>query len=77
MKVSERDDLLIRLDERSRNIWVVVEKLEKHQNEANGFIQDNNDRSLKNTTWIVAFRWILGGIGTALIIGLTYLWGLW
>lgn len=84
MKPPERDDLLIRLDERSRNIWIVVEKLEKHQVEQNGLIRDsfdqiasNSKQTAKNTTWGIAFRWIIGGIGTALAISLTHLWGIW
>ena len=84
MKPTERDDLLIRLDERSRNTWVMVEKLEKHQVEQNGLIRDsfdqianNSKQTTKNATWIIAFRWIVGGVGTALAIVLTRLWGVW
>ena len=77
MKASERDELLIRLDERSRNTYRVVEKLEKHQAEQNGFIQDTINQTTKNTTWRKAHTWVIGGIGTALVMGLTHLWGFW
>lgn len=77
MKVSERDELLGRLDERTQNIWRTLKELKEYQGEQNGFIRENMKRSTKNATWSTAFRWIIGAIGTALIIGLTYLWGLW
>ena len=38
MKPSERDELLGRLDERTRNTWSVVEKIEKHVTKQNGRI---------------------------------------
>jgi len=77
MKQPERDDLLIRLDEKMNNVWRVVEQLEKHQIVQNGLIRDTIDQTTKNTTWIKAYKWIIGGIGTALAIGLTHLQGLW
>lgn len=77
MKQTERDELLTRLDEKTNNIWRVLEELNRQQIKQNGFIQDNNNRSLKNTTWLIAFRWIIGGVGTALAIIGTHIWGLW
>lgn len=77
MKVIERDDLLGRLDERTLNIWKTLEELKEQQIKQNGFIRENNDRSIKNAAWVIAFRWIIGGIGAALTIGLTHLWELW
>lgn len=75
--IKEPGGLVSRLDERTILMCKDIEELKNQQIKQNGFIQENNNRSIKNTTWIVAFRWIIGGIGTALIIGLTYLWGLW
>ena len=91
MKQAERDDflkeiaefikdpkgLISRLDERTIFMCNTIEELKEHQEKANGFIQENNDRSIKNTTWIRALKWIIGGIGTALAMGLTHLNGLW
>jgi len=77
MKPSERDELLIRLDERGCNIWNILEELKDQQIKQNGFIQENNNRSIKNTAWRRAHTWVIGGIGTALAIGLTHLEGLW
>jgi len=77
MKQPERDDLLSRLDEKTNNIWRTLEELKDQQIKQNGFIQENNNRSLKNTTWLIAFRWIMGGIGTALAIIATHIWGFW
>lgn len=77
MKQEQRDELLGRLDERTLNIWRVIGEIEKHQAEQNGLIRDTICQTTKNTTWIKAYRWIIGGIGTALAIGLTHLWELW
>ena len=38
MKPAERDELLGRLDERTRNTWSSVEKIEKHVEKQNGRI---------------------------------------
>ena len=43
MKPAERDDLLIRLDERTRNIWTLTEKQENH-------LSKLNDRTSRNAT---------------------------
>ena len=40
MTEQELHDLMIRIDERTRNTWRVVEKMERHQAEQNGFIRD-------------------------------------
>ena len=48
MKTIERDELLTRIDERSNNIWRVVEALEKHQAEQNGYIRENIIATTKN-----------------------------
>ena len=84
VKQAERDDLLIRLDEKMNNIWRVVEQVENHQTEQNGLIREsfdqiasNSRQTSRNSTWIIAIRWIIGGICTALAMGLTHLNGLW
>ncbi len=66
MKPGERDDLLIRLDERTQNTWRVTEKMEKHLAQINGQL-----------VWIKVFKW---GAGLA-VIAIGSLWsrvqGLW
>ncbi len=77
MNAAERDELLIRLEERSRNSWRVLEKLEKHQVAQNSSIETALIRTAKNSIWITVFKW---GIGTGLLGGagwLTNLQGLW
>ncbi len=44
MKPSERDDLLIRLDERTNNIWRSTEAQEKHLAELNGSTKQIGNR---------------------------------
>ena len=44
MKPSERDQLLIRLDERSQNTWRSVEKIETHMDSINSSIYDHGER---------------------------------
>ena len=41
MNVKERDELLIRLDERSNNTWRTVEEIKKHVEKQNGKITKN------------------------------------
>jgi len=66
MKPSERDDLLIRLDERSRNTYRLVEALEQHNREQNGTILALIGCCKTNTVW----RKIIIGIGTPGLIAL-------
>ena len=40
MKAQDRDILLIRLDEKSKNIYHLVEKIEQHQVTQNGTVAD-------------------------------------
>jgi len=63
----KRDELFIRIDERTRNIWRVLEVLEMHQREQNGFIRENSISSAKNNSWRKISMWILGIISTAII----------
>lgn len=74
MKPAERDNLLIRLDERTCNIWREVEALAKHNAEQNGFIVTCLTRSSVNSRVIK----IISSIGgSALVILFTKLGGLW
>lgn len=74
MKAEERDKLLIRLDERTCNIWYSIEKLEKHQAEQNGFIISNIKSISKNTTWRKGITAIISLLIIAIITGvITYL----
>ena len=71
MKASERDDLLVRLDERTNNIWRTVEKMEDHVEKQNGFILTCLTRSAVNSRVIK----IISSLGGAAIA--TKLSGLW
>ena len=66
MKTSERDDLLIRLDERSKNTWRTLEE----QHEKIGKILDGqkvqNGSILRNTIW----RKVIIGVGGTSLLGL-------
>ena len=64
MNDAERDALLIRLDERSCNTWQVMEKLEKHNAEQNGFILESLIRSSGNRVWLK----IITGVGGSAIL---------
>ena len=44
MKPTERDDLLIRIDERTNNIWRVTEVQEKHLAKINSHLEDHSKR---------------------------------
>ena len=77
MKPIERDELLIRLDEKCESIMRELVSLNEHQVEQNGHITDTIEKTAKNTTWVIAFRWILGTGATILSIVLTRLYGLW
>lgn len=69
MKAQERDELLIRLDERSRNTWHVLEEQEDSINKKVDDIlagqKIQNGAILKNTIW----RKVIIGIGTPVILG--------
>ena len=75
--IKEPGGLVSRLDERTILMCKDIEELKEHQAEQNGFIQDTINHTTANTTWIKAFRWIIGGVGTALAIILSRLYGLW
>ena len=67
-----RDELLIRLDERSRNTYHLVEKLERHNAEQNGYIMEQGKQTASNKTSINRLWWLLGiaVIGGGSAIGL-------
>jgi len=72
MEPVERDELLVRIDERTSNIWRAVEKLEKHNAEQNGFILQCLNKTNSNKVWIR----VISGIGGSVIIFFAY-WILW
>ena len=67
LKQGERDRLLVRLEERSRNIWRLTEKLEHHSAEQNGLIRDSFVLSKSNRVGLVYLRWVVGFVIFALI----------
>ena len=77
MKTAQRDELLSRLEERSCNIWRVVERLEDSQIKQNGLIQDNIKKTTRNSTWLVALRWIVSISLPIIVLLVTHLYGLW
>lgn len=56
-----------RIDERTLNIWRVVESLETHNIEQNGLLRDVLKVANGNRTWITVFKWGGGFVVTALI----------
>jgi len=70
MKPSERDNLLIRLDERSQNIWKITEKMEAHLVRLNLSVANNK------LGWKINRRW-LGVITTGLTIATLKLLGIY
>jgi len=71
MKQDERDDLLTRLDERTRNIWRTIESVEGHVKETNGHVRDNSSRSRAN-------RLIINiTLPSAIAVIITHLCGIW
>ena len=67
MNPKDRDELLARLDERSRNTWHMVEKMEAHQVVQNGLLLETCKRSISNAVWIKTFRWV----GTLFVAGVS------
>lgn len=73
MKPKERDDLLIRLDERSRNIWTLTERQEEHLAKLNDSMLkhavqiSSNKTSIKWLIRVLVAAGILGGGATGLV----------
>jgi len=76
LKQNERDKLLIRLEERTNNIWRMVEKIERHSANQNGLILEALKIGHGNKVWIrVLYGFIISSVG---VIGwLSKLQGLW
>ena len=66
MNKETRDQLLFRLDERSINTWRLIEKMERHAAEQNGYIRENFIATSRNTIW----RKVIVGVGGASLLGL-------
>ena len=60
----EENEILIRLDERTCNIWTTVEKIERHIDIQNGHLLNLNTSVAKNTSWRKTSKWIIGGVFT-------------
>lgn len=73
----EEHDLLVRIAERTHNIWRVLEQLEKQVRKQNGAIQGAIKECNKNTTNIKWIRIIGGFMMTMMIVGITKLLELW
>ena len=70
VNTKDRDDLLARLDERSRNTYRLVEKI-------NNTVSEHTKNIQRNTTWINAFKWVISVIVTGVAVGLSKLQGWW
>lgn len=68
MKPTERDDLLIRLDERTSNIWRVTEEQGQHLKEINGALASQFKTVTRNSVKI-GLMWKVGGGALVIIIG--------
>ena len=66
MKTSERDDLLIRLDERSKNTWRTLEEQHEKIDKILDGQKVQNGSILRNTIW----RKVIVGVGGASLLGL-------
>ena len=66
MKPTERDDLLIRLDERSHNTWRTIESQDKKIDLIIEGQRIQNGSILRNTIW----RRVIVGVGGASLLGL-------
>ena len=77
MKVAQRDELLARLEERSLNIWKILERLEDHQIKQNGLLEHCAKTMVRNSTWITAFKWIVSISLPIIVLLVTRLYGLW
>lgn len=74
MTRQEQHDLLIRLDERTRNIWRVAENLEKQQKEQNGALRKAIKAIEKNTTFrVITLKVLVYAIPSLLALFLGWL----
>lgn len=68
MKQEDRD-MLIRINERTLNIWRTVEKQEKHQETQNGHIQELFTRTNSNSNRISLIWKVAGWVGGSVFGG--------
>lgn len=73
MKQEDRDRL-IRVDERTSNIWRVIEKVEKHQAEQNGLVLKVVKDVSTNTSWRKATIGIFSAVIAWIITKSSGLW---
>lgn len=66
MNPAERDALLIRLDEKANNIYVLTEKQEAHLSKLNESMLKHAVQISSNKTSI---KWIIRGVWIAVILG--------
>ena len=66
MKATERDDLLIRLDERSKNTWRTLEEQHEKIDKILDGQKVQNGSILRNTIW----RKVIVGVGGTSLLGL-------
>ena len=66
MKPSERDNLLIRLDERSKNTWRTLEEQHEKIDKILDGQKVQNGSLLRNTIW----RKVIVGVGGTSLLGL-------
>ena len=78
MNPKDRDTILIRVDERTRNIWRVTEDMKRHQELQNSNIAEALKMCYTSKAWVRIGQWVVGGIVLLLIAGVeTKLQGLW
>ena len=77
MKQPERDEILIRVSERTLNIWRVVEKLERQKEQQNGFILENMKRGSRNSAYIKSIIGVGSTVIATFIGWLAKIQGLW
>ena len=73
----DNQELLATLEERTLNILITVEKIEKHLDTQNDTIRICIEENGKNKTWRDTSKWLIGGLFTLLIVIFTNLAGLW
>ena len=74
MKASERDDLIIRIDERTNNIWRVLDKQDKKVDQIVEGQSRQNGSIMRNTVW----RKVVVSIGgTGLVAFILHLIGVY
>ena len=77
MNLKERDDLLVRLDERTNNIWALSEKQETHLSKINSHLEDHSHRldivetQVKERTTSKVSRKAKVGYGSGILVFIT------